>query len=64
MGKQCILFSPIPADYSKSPNLKVNNINLTTNLITKILDLAFHPKLEFLIHIKYTKTKAYKTMEI
>ena len=61
---QTTLFTPDPAEYSKSLNLSINNDLLATNPFPIILGLNFDPKLTFSTHIKYTKTKAYKTIKI
>ena len=61
---QATLFAPDPAEYSKSLNLYIDNNLLATNPFPKILGLNFDPKLTFSEHIKYTKTKAYKTIKI
>ena len=61
---QSTLFTPDPAEYSKSLNININNNLLATNPFPTILGLTFDPKLTFSEHIKYTKTKAYKTIKI
>ena len=61
---QTTLFTPDPAEYSKSLNLSINNNILATNPFPIILGLTLDPKLTFSEHVKYTKTKAYKTIYI
>ena len=61
---QTTLFTPDPAEYSKSLNLSINNNILATNPFPKILGLTLDPKINFAAHIRYTKTKAYKTIKI
>ena len=51
------LFTPDPAEYSKSLNINLNNNILTKNPFPKILDLTLDPKLPFEEHVNYTKTK-------
>ncbi|MEL6805403.1 MAG: hypothetical protein AAFO91_16665, partial [Bacteroidota bacterium] len=61
---QTTLFTPDPAEYSKSLRLSINNNILATNPFPTILGLTLDPKLTFAEHIKYTKSKAYKTIKI
>ncbi|MEL6804603.1 MAG: hypothetical protein AAFO91_12575, partial [Bacteroidota bacterium] len=61
---QATLFTPDPAEYSKSLNLTIEDNLLTTNPFPTILGLTFDPKITFANHSKNTKSKAYKTIKI
>ena len=58
------LFTPDPAEYRDELSLQLDNTRLPTMRNSKILGLTFDPKLTFNEHIKTSKDKAEKTINI
>ena len=58
------LFTPDPAEYRDELSLQLDNTRLPTIRNPKILGLTFDPKLTFNEHIKTSKDKAEKTINI
>ena len=58
------LFIPDPAEYRDELSLQLDNTRLPTICNPKILGLTFDPKLTFNEHIKTSKDKAEKTINI
>ena len=58
------LFTPDPAEYRDELSLQLDNTRLPTMRNLKILGLTFDPKLTFNEHIKTSKDKAEKTINI
>ena len=58
------LFTPDPAEYRDELSLQLDNTRLPTIRNPKILGLTFDPKLTFNEHIKTSKDKAGKTINI
>ena len=58
------LFTPDPAEYRDELLLQLDNTRLPTIRNPKILGLTFDPKLTFSEHIKTSKDKAGKTINI
>ena len=58
------LFTPDPAEYRDELSLQLDNARLPTIRNPKILGLTFDPKLTFNEHIKTSKDKAEKTINI
>jgi hypothetical protein len=58
------LFTTDPSEYNRKLNLTINNTEIPTIKHPKILGLTFDPKLNFQEHIKITKEKANKTINM
>jgi len=58
------LFTTDPSELHKPLSLKINNITIPTVEHPKILGITFDPKLNYGEHIKKTKEKASKTINI
>ena len=58
------LFSPDPAEYNIQLHLHIGNNIIPTIQHPKVLGLTFDPKLNYTEHIKETKIKANKTINI
>jgi hypothetical protein len=58
------LFTPDPAEYNTTLNLKINNTIIPTDKNPKILGINFDPKLTFKNHIDITDKKAKKSLNI
>ena len=59
-----IIFTPDPAEYSKTLLLKLNNQILPTTKHPKIIEITLDPKLTFLQHVNVTITKAKQILNI
>jgi hypothetical protein len=57
------LLTPDPGEYSKTIDLKINNISVPTNKTPKILGLHLDPKLTFSTHTQYISQKASRRLQ-
>src|SRR6476661_4009815 len=58
------LFTPNPAKYNKTLNLRINNTLIPTVKNPKKLGVTLDPKLNFAEHIRITKEKADKSLNV
>src|SRR6476469_5862347 len=58
------LFTPHPAKYNKTLNLKINNTLIPTVKNPKILGVTLDPKLNFAEHTRITKEKQTKSLKV
>src|SRR6476661_1055901 len=58
------LFTPDPAEYNKTLNLRINNTLIPTVKNPKILGVTLAPKLNFAEHTRITKDKADKSLNV
>ena len=58
------LFTTHPEEFNKTLTITINNDLIPTEKNPKILGLTFDPKLNFIEHIKITKEKASKSINI
>src|SRR6476469_8349150 len=59
-----ILFTPDPAEFNKTLNLRINNTLIPTVKNPKILGITLDPKLNFVEHTRIIKEKADKSLNV
>src|SRR6476469_7694738 len=58
------LFTPDPAEYNKTLNLRINNTVIPTVKNPKILGVTLNPEFTFAEHTRITKEKADKSLDV
>src|SRR6476469_4015966 len=58
------LFTPDPAEYNKTLNLRINNTLIPTVKNPRVLEVTLDPKLNFAEHTRITKEKAVKSPNV